>query len=410
MTDIDDLRIEGVYRQRQAGLLMVRVKVPVSLTWREAESLAEIADEFSSGVLHLTTRGCVELHGVTDAAAASLLAALREAGMTSRGACGGAVRGVACGFPDAVNFPLIREVASALHSRFTGDLKWERFPKKFKIGVFSGCEDLRYLIQDFSLVHAGGKEPLFHAFCAGGLGREPQEAFPLASGVAAEEATDLVERVAAVYAENTPRGKRLKHLVREKGREEFLRLVGVTAPERAPELPLSRRVDTCIEVAPFAGELPSASLRQVAEIAFSHAGGLLFPTADQNIALVAPTIASMDAAAGQLAAAGLHAVRPGAPASRICPGSHECRLGLSATRDIASSLLPLIPCTAGLFAISGCPNSCSQPQLADVGLVTVRGGDEPLFDLYRRETHGRFSTLVSSRLPLSDVVSALLPS
>jgi sulfite reductase beta subunit-like hemoprotein len=43
------------------------------------------------------------------------------------------------------------------------------------------------------------------------------------------------------------------------------------------------------------------------------------------------------------------------------------------------------------WAISGCPNSCAQPQLAEAGIIAVKsvreedGARRPLFDLYRRE-------------------------
>jgi sulfite reductase beta subunit-like hemoprotein len=46
------------------------------------------------------------------------------------------------------------------------------------------------------------------------------------------------------------------------------------------------------------------------------------------------------------------------------------------------------------WALSGCGNSCSQPQLADVGIVASRltvdaGGEKtPRFDLYRRQNRG----------------------
>src|SRR4051812_48215102 len=166
MAEIKEMRIEGVYPQRQAGFAMVRVKLPGAISAIEADALARMSEVYSSGVLHLTTRGSIELHYVPDGRVEDLLRSLRGAGLTSRGACGGAVRGVACGRADAESFPQLLEVAGRLHRRFTGNPRWEKFPKKFKIGVFSGCDDLRYLIQDAALVQAGDGF-VFDVWCAG---------------------------------------------------------------------------------------------------------------------------------------------------------------------------------------------------------------------------------------------------
>jgi sulfite reductase beta subunit-like hemoprotein len=66
-------------------------------------------------------------------------------------------------------------------------------------------------------------------------------------------------------------------------------------------------------------------------------------------------------------------------------------MGLAPTRDLARRLLAAQSASLRTsFAISGCPNSCSQPQLADFGIVATRlaadetGNRTPRFDLYRR--------------------------
>src|SRR5271156_6354952 len=55
----------GIYGQRQAGVQMVRVKIPGGLaTARQIEQFARIADEFAGGKGHLTTRQNVQYHFV----------------------------------------------------------------------------------------------------------------------------------------------------------------------------------------------------------------------------------------------------------------------------------------------------------------------------------------------------------
>jgi len=85
-------------------------------------------------------------------------------------------------------------------------------------------------------------------------------------------------------------------------------------------------------------------------------------------------------------------------------------MGLSATRDVAKELLAHIGEQGQKlsWALSGCPNSCSQPQLADVGIVSstlVKGesGERtPRFDLYRLSGEG-FGTAVERSLTLDEL-------
>ena len=77
-------------------------------------------------------------------------------------------------------------------------------------------------------------------------------------------------------------------------------------------------------------------------------------------------------------------------------GSHECKMGLGATRDIGRDIVNAIgeARESVIWAIAGCPNSCSQPQLAHVGIVITKtvaeadGQRAPRFDLYRRGEEG----------------------
>ncbi len=97
---------------------------------------------------------------------------------------------------------------------------------------------------------------------------------------------------------------------------------------------------------------------------------------------------------------------------RICPGSHECRMGLGLTREIASSIVQKMgPKGENLvWAMSGCPNSCAQPQLADVGVVISRldnvttGDRHPRFDILRGGTGEAFARPVATYLTFDELV------
>src|SRR5439155_1438992 len=85
--------VNGVYSQRQEGdAMMVRVKIPQGvLTPAQLRALADVAERYSIGRGHITTRQNVQFHFVHLADTDDALRLLAEAGITTRAACGDAV-------------------------------------------------------------------------------------------------------------------------------------------------------------------------------------------------------------------------------------------------------------------------------------------------------------------------------
>jgi sulfite reductase (NADPH) hemoprotein beta-component len=86
----------GTYGQRQAGdAQMLRVKVPQGvLDVPQLEALADVAERWSRGFGHVTTRQNVQFHFMKLHDVEKALRRLAEAGLTSREACGNSVRNV----------------------------------------------------------------------------------------------------------------------------------------------------------------------------------------------------------------------------------------------------------------------------------------------------------------------------
>ena len=419
------LRIEGVYEQRTPGTFMHRVKIPGGvISAEQAAKAADIANRFAGGRLHLTTRGSIEFHDVAGDDLAAVGRMLAAVGLTGRGACGGAVRGVTCAPPLLPEGGVVQRLARRLHHHFTHNPRFEGLPKKFKIGVDAGYAGARHLIQDLGLVLVDTAEETswYDVWCAGGLGREPHPALLLAERVPEARIIPLAEAVIAVYRQEAPPGKRLKHVVKGIGEEEFRRRVAaavdpafpaplpdaidrsLTPPPVAPLLPLQASV--------FAGEITSPTFGKMADIARTHCGGFMILTGDQNVAFVPESESARSAAATALAAAGFPGdSRAERVTFRICPGNHECRMGLAPTRDVAREVLAAMGPAGetGEWAIAGCPNSCSQPQLAQIGIVTVKlqkgedGVPRPRFDLLKRDDDG-FGTVVQSGIGLEELL------
>ena len=399
-----DYRLDGIYRQRQEGFFMQRVKLAAGvISSGQARAVAAVSTRFGRGAIHLTTRGSMEIHWLEETDLPDVKRALAAAGLTSRGACGGAVRGVTCSSQGAAGFPALETMARRLHRHFTANPRFERLPKKFKIGVEADGCGRRHLIQDVGLVLAGSDagETRYDMYVAGGLGREPQAGFLFEASVSEHRVIPLIEAIARVYAANTAAGKRLKHLIREIGEAGFRRLMA-EEPSAVEELPPvsglpenlappsgSRRMAARV----YAGQLTSEQLITMADFAEQWADGILMATADQDISFHVNASLDPAKAATALTRNGFDDQQV---TFRICPGSHQCRVGLSPTRDVARTVIDSMgPAARNLtWALSGCHNSCTQPQLADVGIVTssLTTGDDgertPRFDLCRLNEEG----------------------
>lgn len=85
----------GVYRQRQQGVQMVRIKIPFGkMTTRQLRRIADLSDEFASSNLHATTRQDIQIHYVSLDRTPELWAKLEQDDITLREACGNTVRNV----------------------------------------------------------------------------------------------------------------------------------------------------------------------------------------------------------------------------------------------------------------------------------------------------------------------------
>lgn len=420
--DYARLRLDGIYQQNADGDLMLRVKLPAGvLSAEQAAKIAAVSEGFSNGRLHLTTRGSIELHWLRYEKLSAVTTALAAVGLTSRGACGGAVRGISCSTSFAPGFEPVQALARRLHRHFTGNPHFEGLPKKFKIGIDAGYQGSRHLIQDVGLVRVDGGR--YDVWIAGGLGREPRAGFLYEKGTAEEQLLPLLEGVVRAYRKHVPAPKRLKYLAQQVGQERLRELIAAErsgAPASFPFTylePALTAVPTAgvVTVPVFAGELPAATLQRLAELAAAHGGGFLAVTADQNLALVPSDAAARRDIEAALAGEHLADHPEGIESTlRLCPGSHLCRMGLAPTRDLARRL----PAALGpqgrrlSWAISGCPNSCAQPQLAEVGILVSKavkeasGERQPRFNLLRRSGEG-LGTPIATDLGLEELWQAV---
>jgi sulfite reductase (ferredoxin) len=82
----------GIYGQRQSGVQMIRIKLPLGrVTTKQLRRIADISEEYASKNLHATTRQDIQIHFVSLDRTPELWAKLEKDDITTREACGNTV-------------------------------------------------------------------------------------------------------------------------------------------------------------------------------------------------------------------------------------------------------------------------------------------------------------------------------
>jgi sulfite reductase beta subunit-like hemoprotein len=228
---------QGIYGQRQGGFnQMVRVKVPYGrVEPDQLEMFGYLAETYSRGWAHLTTRQNVQFHFVQLEDAGEVLRLLASVGLTTREACGDTVRNVAgCHLAGACPYEVldISPWAEAAKDLFLRNPIAQRLPRKFKIN-FSGCatDCGQAMFNDVGVIAVnrplpdGSVEAGFRVFLAGGLGANPHPALALEEFTTREDLLPTIEAILRVQDHYGNRDNklraRLKWLVDTMGIDEL---------------------------------------------------------------------------------------------------------------------------------------------------------------------------------------------
>ena len=376
---------------------MQRIKIPMGkLTMRQLEVLAEVAEEYSDGILHVTTRQDIQLHFVHIEDTPDMMRRLAAVGITTREACGNTVRNVtACplaGVCSTESFD-VSPYAHAITFFLLGHDDTQDFGRKFKV-AFSGCHDQACGLTNFHDVGCIAKTKVvdgqvkrgFAFYVGGGLGAVPYAAQLMDEFLPEEELLPVTQAIARIFARHGEKANRararLKFLVKKLGFDEFKRLVAeerkVLRPDPrwtaflsdlhntdetplrpAAELPAGAPASTpafaqwrrsnvqpqsqpgysvVIQALPL-GDLTADQARALVDIAKQFTGDTLRTTVDQNLLLRWVSNADLPAIHTALVAAGLAQAGAGTITDiTACPGTDTCKLGISSSRALAAEL------------------------------------------------------------------------
>src|SRR6202789_1832612 len=219
---------------------MQRIKIPFGgLNAPQLEMLADLCEEYSDGIAHITTRQDVQLHFIHIEDTPALMWRLASVGITTREACGNSVRNVtACPIAGVCREQTfdVTPYAKAIAYFLLGHPDTQAFGRKFKIAL-SGCQDnacALVRLHDFGGIAVTREENGrirrgFELWVGGGLGPVPQQARLYDSFVPEEELLPIAQAISRVFArlgeKKNRNTARIKFLVSKLGIEEFKRLV-----------------------------------------------------------------------------------------------------------------------------------------------------------------------------------------
>ncbi|HEY2920759.1 MAG TPA: nitrite/sulfite reductase, partial [Candidatus Binatia bacterium] len=372
-----------------------RIKIPFGgVTPEQLETLADLSEEYSDGVAHVTTRQDFQLHYVHINDTPALMRRLAAVRVTTREACGNSVRNVtACPLAGVCREQVfdVTPYAKASSRFLMGHPDTQDFGRKVKI-AFSGCEENPcglVTMHDMGAIAktrvVDGKEQRGFAFYAGGgLGSVPYKAKLFDEFLPEEELLPTMQAISRVFArlgEKRNRARaRIKFLIANLGIDEFRKLVSeerqklssdprwtdylASVNDRSEE-PLKpgaslnghRRPEgfeawyatnvykqrqpgyVAATVTLPLGDASADQLRALADIARRFVKDTMRTTVEQNILFRWVSEADLPDFYQAIKAIGLGA----ADAATIvdvtaCPGTDTCKLGIASSRGLAREL------------------------------------------------------------------------
>jgi ferredoxin-nitrite reductase len=392
---------------------MCRLRIPNGiLTHWQFAGVADLAERYAGGYAHVTTRANLQMRDVEPKNAVAMVEAIQDLGLSSRGSGADNIRNVT-GTPTAGVDPQelldTRPYAREWHFHILNDRSLYGIPRKFNVGFDGGgviavLEDTNDIgFQAVEVKDGFGVAPgVWFRLLLGGITGHKDFARDTGVIVKPAEATQAADAVVRVFIDNgdrTNRAKaRLKYVLDAWGFEKFLgameeklgrKLTRVPTEAIAPRAPFDRLAHIGVHaqkqkgfcwigVALPVGKLMPDQMRGLARIAAEFGDGEIRLTVWQNLLIANVPDEKIAAAEAAIAALGLSTKASSIRAGLIaCTGNAGCRLAMSNTKQHADDIAQWCESRVALdgplnIHLTGCPNSCAQHYIGDIGLLGVK--------------------------------------
>jgi ferredoxin-nitrite reductase len=416
--DIFRFKFHGLFYVAPAqDSFMVRLRIPGAvLTAHQMRGLAKLAAECGPGRADITTRANLQIRELQPNDIVRVLTSIQELGLSSRGSGADNIRNITASPITGIDPTELMDVAplaEAMGHYIFNSRDLYGLPRKFNIafdngGAISVLADTNDIGFVAVRVAEGGSVPpgIYFRVLLCGITGHRQFAQDCGILLRPDQAVAVAAAMVRVFNRNgdrTDRKKaRLKYLIDRWGVDKFLQetekqlafpLIHFAAEECERRAPIDRAGHigvhpqkqsglSYIGVSVPVGRMPAEQMIAVAEIAERFGNGEIRLTVWQN--LVIPNIAAghLEAAMAALLAAGL-SFKVGAVLSGTvaCTGNQGCRYAATDTKTHAVALANMLDDTFKILRpvnlhVTGCPHSCAQHYVGDVGLMGVKVGGE----------------------------------
>lgn len=411
---------------------MLRCRIPAGeLTAAQFRGLAGLADDYGDGRSAITTRSNLQIRGIAPKNLVNTVTRLQSLGLTSRGSGVDNVRNITAsptaGF-DPQELLDVRPFAHALHHYILNRRDLYDLPRKFNIAFEGGgaidtvadTNDIGFMAVRVRATVSGASlkdnapvpvEPgiYFRVELCGITGHKQLAAdcgLLIRPGEALAVAAAML-RVFIAHGDRTDRKKaRLKYLVEKWGVRRFLEetqrklafpLVSVPLTACEPRPPAIKHGHigvyrqrqpgkNWVGVVVPVGILSTRQMRRLADLAANYGSGQLRLTPWQNLLIPDVPDAFVETVKRQLVRAGLHHEATSIAGGLVaCTGNRGCKWAATDTKGqavaLARHLEKRVPLDRPInIHLTGCPNSCAQHYVGDIGLqgVKVNAGGGPV--------------------------------
>ena len=442
------------FRPVTPGKFMMRLRLPNGIiTSNQTRTLAEIVQRYGDdGSADITTRQNLQLRGIRIEDLPDIFRRLKEVDLTSvqsgmdnvRNITGSPVAGL-----DADELFDTRELAVQVQDMITncgeGNPEFSNLPRKFNIAI-AGCRDnsVHAEINDIAFVPAYTDGNIGFNVLVGGFfsAKRCEAAIPLNAWASPSDVVDLCKAILVVYRDRGPRANRQKSrlmwLIDELGVEQFRaeveqELGRALLPAAAKDEIIWDKRDHIgiydqkqsglkyVGLHVPVGRLSAADLFDLARIADVYGSSELRLTVEENVIIPNVPESRIESLVKEPLLERF-AIDP-APLMRAlvsCTGSKFCNFALIETKSRSVAMINELEAELSVakpirIHWTGCPNSCAQPQVADIGLMgtKVRKNGKTLegVDIYMGGTVGKdahLGTCVQKSIPCEDLKPILI--
>jgi len=384
---------------------MMRIGLPGGIgTAQQIRAIGTLARDHARNLADITTRQAIQLHWLTIESLPAAIETLYSVGLSPKGACGDVARNVTgCPMAGIDGHELIdaSPLAKAVAREVNGNSEFYNLPRKFKITV-TGCPVWCSYpeINDIALTGVRrGEEIGFSVRVGGGLSADPHLAVKLDAFVPEDQAVAVVRGITEIFREQQGLREsrdraRMKHLFLREGwtagrfleelqsKLDFKLAPGV--PDEVPDDVFRDHVGVRPQKQPglysvgatvLNGRMSGEQLLAIADLAEKYAGGDFRTTVMQNFILPNVPQANLEIVLSGLTRLGLTVEATNFWRGAVaCTGTEFCKLAITETKGFSRWLVEELEGRLPGFDqplklhVTGCPNSCGQHWIADIGL------------------------------------------